>query len=87
VGLPVADIAKNTEVARCQNLHRTFDHSLVGVDQDYCILISKPIRKLGEHTYSLQKLKGTKLVLPKIEQYHLAQDNLAWHRRKADKKG
>jgi predicted restriction endonuclease len=60
VGLPLADIAKNTEVTRCQNLHRTFDHSLVGIDQDYCILISKPTRKLGEHNYSLQELEGTK---------------------------
>lgn len=47
------------------NLHRVFDRGLVFVDQDHRILVSRYIRELGEHPYSLQKSEGTKLILPK----------------------
>ncbi|WP_410528395.1 hypothetical protein [Sphingobacterium sp. JUb78] len=61
-------------------MHRAFDSGLVAVDQYYRILVSKHIRELGEHPYSLKKLEGAKLILPKSEQYHPAPENLAWHR-------
>lgn len=72
-------------LALCPNLHRAFDRGLVSVDQDYRILVSKHVRELGEHPYSLKKLEGTKLILPKSEQYHPLQENLAWHRREVFK--
>lgn len=72
-------------LALCPNLHRAFDRGLVSVDQDYRILVSRHIRELGEHPYSLKKLEGTKIIIPKTEQYYPAPENLAWHRSKVFK--
>ncbi|MBB2951603.1 HNH endonuclease [Sphingobacterium sp. JUb56] len=74
-------------LALCPNLHRAFDRGLVSVDQDYRILVSRHIRELGEHPYSLKKLEGNKIIIPKSEQYHPSQENLAWHRREVFKEG
>lgn len=67
-------------IALCPNLHRAFDRGLVSVDDDYRILVSSHIEEDTAHPYSLTKLSGKSIILPKQIQYHPLQENLEWHR-------
>jgi putative restriction endonuclease len=67
-------------LALCPNLHRAFDRGLITVDSNYFVVTSKHISEDIIHTYSLNQLKGKKLILPTIQQYRPALENLEWHR-------
>lgn len=67
-------------IALCPNLHRAFDRELVSVDEDYRIMVSAHIDELVDHPYSLSKLNGCSILLPKVQRYYPSQENLAWHR-------
>lgn len=67
-------------LALCPNLHRAFDRGLIAVDSDYHVITSKHINEDGLHAYSLNQLKGKKLILPTTQQYRPAPENLEWHR-------
>ena len=73
-------------IALCPNLHRAFDRGLVSVDENYRILVSPHVEEDTEHPYSLAKLSGNPIILPKQLQYQPAQENLEWHRREVFKK-
>ena len=67
-------------LALCPNLHRAFDRGLITVDSNYFVVTSKHISEDIIHAYSLNQLKGKKLILPTIQQYRPALENLEWHR-------
>ena len=67
-------------IALCPNLHRAFDRGLVSIDEDYTIMVSDHIDELGDHPYSLSKLKGKPILVPELQRYYPSQENLAWHR-------
>lgn len=67
-------------IALCPNMHRAFDRGLVGVDENYQILVSKHIEEDIQHPYSLSKLKGKQIFLPQESRFFPSQENLAWHR-------
>lgn len=51
-------------IALCPNLHRAFDRGVVGVDDDYRIIVSAHVHDDVLHPYSLIKLKGRPIILP-----------------------
>ncbi|MGJ1396469.1 HNH endonuclease [Sphingobacterium multivorum] len=67
-------------IALCPNLHRAFDRGLVGVSDDYTVMVSAHIDELDDHPYSLSKLNGRSILLPQLQRYHPSQESLAWHR-------
>lgn len=67
-------------IALCPNLHRAFDRGLVSIDQNYRIIVSNHIDEQAEHPYSLSKLRGKLILLPKDHRYYPSQENLGWHR-------
>ena len=70
----------NNGLALCPNLHRAFDRGLITVNSNYFVVTSKYISEDIIHTYSLNQLKGKKLILPTAHQYKPALENLEWHR-------
>lgn len=72
-------------IALCPNLHRAFDRGLVGVDDNYKIIVSAHIHDDVSHPYSLTKLIGRPIILPQQAQYYPSQENLEWHRREVFK--
>jgi putative restriction endonuclease len=70
----------NNGLALCPNLHRAFDRGLITVDSDYSIVTSQHIDEDIIHAYSLNQLRGKKLILPTAQQYRPALENLEWHR-------
>lgn len=72
----------NNGLALCPNLHRAFDRGLITVDSDYFVITSKHINEDVIHAYSLNQLRGKKLILPTAQQYRPALENLEWHRDK-----
>jgi putative restriction endonuclease len=70
----------NNGLALCPNLHRAFDRGLITVDSDYSVVTSKHINEDVIHAYSLNQLRGKKLILPTAPQYRPALENLKWHR-------
>jgi putative restriction endonuclease len=70
----------NNGLALCPNLHRAFDRGLITVDSNYYVITSRHISEDVIHTYSLNQLKGKKLMLPMVQQYRPALENLEWHR-------
>lgn len=72
-------------IALCPNLHRAFDRGLVSVDEAYRILVSSHVEEDTAHPYSLTKLSGKPIILPKQIRYQPAQENLEWHRREVFK--
>lgn len=67
-------------LALCPNLHRAFDRGLIAVDSDYHVITSKHVNEDILHGYSLNQLRGKKLILPTTQQYRPALENLEWHR-------
>jgi len=70
----------NNGLALCPNLHRAFDRGLITVDSNYFVVTSKHISEDIIHNYSLNQLKGKKLILPTAQQSRPALENLEWHR-------
>lgn len=67
-------------IALCPNLHRAFDRGLIGVDENYRLLVSKDLKET-QSDYSIRKFEGRKLLLPDRIEYFPGQENLAWHRK------
>ena len=67
-------------IALCPNLHRAFDRGLVSIDSDYKVMVTDQIQEDKSNPYSLQILKGTKILLPSEKHLWPDQDNLEWHR-------
>jgi len=72
-------------LALCPNLHRAFDRGLITVNSDYSVATSIHINEDIIHAYSLNQLKGKKLILPVAHQYRPALENLEWHRNQVFK--
>jgi len=62
------------------NMHKIFDRGLITVDEDYRLVISKQIMEDANHPYSLKKLEGKKITLPKNVNYFPSQEKFKYHR-------
>jgi putative restriction endonuclease len=67
-------------IALCPNLHRAFDRGLVGITDDYRIMVSPNIIEDNTHPYSISQLEGKSIILPKNEIHYPKVDGLIWHR-------
>jgi putative restriction endonuclease len=67
-------------IALCPNLHRAFDRGLVGITNDYRIIVSPNIIEDNTHPYSISQLAGKSIILPKNEIHYPKVDGLIWHR-------
>lgn len=67
-------------IALCPNLHRAFDSHLVSITDDYRVMMKKQFTET-ETDYSLKKLEGKPLLLPRDKKHWPARENLEWHRK------
>lgn len=65
-------------IALSPNLHRAFDRGLVGIDQNYQVIVSDKFSE-NESGYSLKKLHGKKIILPQDRSCYPAKENFEWH--------
>ena len=67
--------------ALCPNLHRAFDRGMIGVDENYRVVVSRYIKEDATVSYSLKALAGIKLYLPMPETHFPKVENFLWHLR------
>jgi putative restriction endonuclease len=68
-------------IALCPNLHRAFDRGLIGIDNDYRVIVSNAFRE-EESNYSIKTFEHRQIFLPKEKQYYPLTDNFKRHREK-----
>jgi putative restriction endonuclease len=61
----------------CPNLHRAFDRGLIGINEEYRVLV-KPFHE-GDNAYSIKQFEGQQIILPKLKEFHPAMNNLKMH--------
>lgn len=66
-------------IALCPNLHRAFDRGLIGVDENYKVIVSDEFVE-KETNYSLKKFSGNKILLPSNRNYAPLMKHFEWHR-------
>ena len=69
-------------ISLCPNLHRAFDRGLIGIDEDYRVIVSDLFIEPKKSSYSIIQFAGQKISLPKLEKYYPSQNNLKYHRNK-----
>lgn len=77
-------ISKNDKVTNglslCPNLHTAFDRGLVGIDDNFKILISPIIEERINNPYNLSKLAQKNILLPFHKNSYPDIENIRWHR-------
>ena len=68
-------------IALCPNLHRAFDKGAISIDEQYLVIVSGTFVEQENSQYSLKKLAGTPIILPKGKQYQPDSEAFAWHRK------
>lgn len=66
-------------ITLCPNLHRAFDRGLIGVDENYKLVVSKTFRE-DETSYSIRAFERKLIKLPNLKSYYPLQRNFEWHR-------
>jgi putative restriction endonuclease len=67
-------------IALCPNLHRAFDRGLIGIDNEYKVIVSGNFKE-DETNYSIKAFEGKSIRLPKQRQYYPSPENIEWHRK------
>jgi putative restriction endonuclease len=65
-------------IALCPNLHRAFDRGLIGIDNNYKVVVSKTFKE-DETNYSIKIFENKQIFLPKQKMYYPLTDNFIWH--------
>ncbi len=66
-------------IALCPNLHRAFDRGLIGIDENFKVIVSKAFIE-NETNYSIRKFENKEINLPISYSYYPLKDNLEWHK-------
>jgi putative restriction endonuclease len=66
-------------IALCPNLHRAFDRGLIGIDEDYRVIVSNSFKE-EESSYRIRIYEKQEIMLPKIKIYFPLKNNFEWHR-------
>ena len=70
-------------IALSKNAHWLFDQGLWSLTDDYRVIVAKEMfEEAGAASYSLKKLEGKQIHLPKNKAYWPDKKNLEWHRKK-----
>ena len=72
-------------IALCPNLHRAFDRGLIGIDEDYRVVVSDSFREEGS-SYGIRPFQGNQIKLPILKSYYPTIDNFQWHYKNVYKK-
>lgn len=65
-------------IALCPNLHRAFDRGLIGINENYKVVVSA-LFKEDKTSYSIRAFEGREINLPTIKYYSPLMENLYWH--------
>ncbi len=68
-------------MALCKLCHWSFDEGLMGVDEEYSVLVSPSVRKNKNYSGHMEMLSGRGIIKPDEAKYWPAQDNLHHHRK------
>lgn len=68
-------------IALCPNLHRAFDRGMIAVNGNYEVVVSEQFIESMDTIYSIKKLVGISIILPKESRFRPLAENFAWHRR------
>ena len=66
-------------IALCPNLHRAFDRGLIGIDENYKVVISSMFKE-NENSYSIKAFENREISLPILKTSCPIKDNFEWHR-------
>ena len=69
-------------IALCPNLHRAFDRGLIGINDDYTVIVSNKFVESNAATYQLKIFDGKRIMLPSAEKYFPHIENLTQHRKR-----
>lgn len=62
-------------IALCPNLHRAFDRGLIGINEDYRVVLSKNFKE-NDATYQLTQFAGKDILLPSHPAHHPSKEAL-----------
>ncbi len=65
-------------IALCPNLHRAFDRRLIGIDNEYRVVVSKAFKEI-ESDYGIGRFEGKPIQLPREKKYWPDQQKLDRH--------
>ncbi|WP_026308438.1 HNH endonuclease [Spirosoma spitsbergense] len=68
-------------IALCPNLHRAFDRGLIGVDNDYRVILSKAFTENESSLFSFKQIEGQRIKLPNDKRFLPSLNGFAWHRK------
>lgn len=71
-------------IALCPNLHRAFDRGLIGIDNDYRVLVNNGFIEPNNTSYSIKQFEGKEILLPESRNFHPSLESLKYHRLKFD---
>lgn len=71
-------------LALCPNLHRAFDRGLIGIGDDYRVIINPNFTEPKESVYSIMQFSGRRILLPRVERYYPDLVGLGTHRKNFD---
>ncbi len=69
-------------IALCPNLHRAFDRGLIGINDDYTVIVSSKFVESTQAAYQLKVFEGKQILLPSSEKYYPHIENLKMHRKR-----
>lgn len=67
-------------IALCPNLHRAFDRGLIGINNEYKVVVSNKFVESKESSYQLRIFAGKQILLPESEKNYPNIENFANHR-------
>jgi putative restriction endonuclease len=72
----------NNGIALCPNLHRAFDRGLIGINDDYCVIVSDKFLESTDAAYQLKIFNGKQILLPNSERYYPNIEYLKQHKER-----
>ncbi len=69
-------------IALCPNLHRAFDRGLLGINDDYTVIVSNKFVESNAAAYQIKIFDGKRIILPASEKYYPHIENLTQHRKR-----
>lgn len=65
-------------IALCPNLHRAFDRGLIGINENYRVVVSNVFTEEST-AYGIRFFEGKEIKLPNLKCYFQKKENLEWH--------
>jgi len=69
-------------IALCPNLHRAFDRGLIGISDDYRVIVNSIFSEPHPSPYSIIQFSGKPILLPSNPKHYPGLENLRHHRQR-----